>query len=199
MNSQEIPEYQGRRPADDDEVCGHVAAVTPAGTTCRLRCWDCGMSFPIKGSLRSDVLYACSHCHSLNEADTSRATWQKEERAPTRPPGSYTPPVRLNTLFLRDASGELFEVTREQAQQLRVPQSRLEELGHSPYFLPSDDVVGHHKTPGASAADPSAWDYHRDWQHGCYLDEVTGGFCVGLHRHPYGDERAVGAVESDFS
>lgn len=119
---------------------------------------------------------------------------------PPSPPGTFTPPRKLDTVFLRGARGELFELTREEAASHQVSDERMAELGHPPFAPPGDEVAGHHKiTGGGPAGDVGAWDYHRDWQEGCYIDEITGQFLVGLHRHPYGDERAVGALETDFS
>lgn len=193
--NQEPQEYPCRRPPDEeeDEVRGHVAARS------LLRCWDCRRSFEIAGHPREDVFYSCSFCHSLNQPDLSAAPRQRSQAPHSRPPGSYQPPEKLNTVFLRDAQGELFEMSRQQAESFRVCPERLSSLGHPPFVLELDEVAGHHKSSTGAAANVSAWSYHQDWQHGCYLDEVTGQFLIGLHRHPYADERAVGALESDFS
>lgn len=190
----DLPEYDGLPPQDgEDEVRGHVASSS------LLRCWDCRRSFEISGHPREDVFYSCTFCHSLNQPDLSKAPRTRSQAPPSRPPGSYQPPQRLDSIFLRDARGGLFEMSRQQADACRVGPERLASLGHPPFVLDLDEVAGRHKSPTGTAADASAWNYHQDWQHGCYLDEITGQFLVGLHRHPYGDERAVGALESDFS
>lgn len=113
--------------------------------------------------------------------------------------GTFQQPLRLTTTFLKGHDGTIYEIPEEQARQYIVSDQRMNELGHPPYPPPADEVMGHHKIPGASAGDASGWHFHRNWEYGAYFDEAGGGFAVGMHRHPYGDERAIAALEGDFS
>jgi hypothetical protein len=195
--SEEVIIYRGISPSESahDEVTGHVS-VTQA--VVKLRCWQCCEAFPINGSLRHDVFYVCCHCHSLNQPDLLNPVRSQVDGARDRPPGHYRAPLVLDSVFLRGPGGGLFEMSREEAERVRVGPDRFAGMDHPPYVLEREEVTGHHKTAGEFAVDPGAWSYHSSWEHGCYFDQASGEFCVGFHRHPYGDERAVGALESDF-
>ena len=118
---------------------------------------------------------------------------------PQKATGPYHEPVLLDTLFLRGPDGTTYEIPLTEALRFRVTPERVRELGHAPFPPAEDEVVGHHKIPSSSPADPTGWTFHTTWEFGAYYDQNAGRFAVGMHRHPYGDDRAVAGLEGDFA
>ena len=121
------------------------------------------------------------------------------DTSPEKAPGTYQAPVFLETMFMRGPNGATYELSLQDAERYLVTPERSLELGHAPFPPEEDEVVGHHKVPSSSAADPSGWSYHTTWMYGAYFDQLSGRFAVGMHRHPYADERAIAALDGDFS
>ena len=125
--------------------------------------------------------------------------------ATTKIRGPYQPPQKLQTVILCSPSGDLYELPAAAAEQFKVSSARLGELGHPPLLVQSEkfpegsEVAGHHKVPGSSGASGTDWCYHTTWEYGCFHDQTSGGFAIGFHRHPYSDERAIGAEAQDFA
>lgn len=133
-------------------------------------------------------------------------------------PSAPAAPVKLNSVFATGPDGRIFEIPVEQATGYEVSEEREKELGHLP-LIPynllmaiaagnTDDtdteeaVEGRHLTLDPSvggAGGLTNWSWHTDWQHGAYTDVNDGSVYVGMHRHPFGDERAEGASPTDFS
>ena len=180
---------------ETEEVAGHIEGDVGL----LLKCWSCTQGFRVRPPLRNDVLYVCSHCLTLNQAEAGDSQGSRITTVSQRP-ANPRQTIPLDSFFFQDPKGVPYEIPTEVLRRYRVGAARLQELGHAP-FPPMDEneVMGHHKVPGASAADASGWSYHTSWEYGCYFDEAAGHFAVGMHRHPYGDERAVPSLESDFS
>ena len=116
----------------------------------------------------------------------------------------WQPPVILQTVIALGARGEIYELPPDVAERFKVGAARLQEIGHPPLLVRAaqeaeSEVQGHHKVPGASGAAGTDWGYHTTWEYGCYQDQASGQFAVGFHRHPFSDERAVGAEPQDFA
>lgn len=182
-----------------EEVAGHWSGGERDAA--RLRCWNCREAFPVATPLREDTYYVCPACFSLNQADLQTRPMAAAETGSgvSKASGTYRAPVVLDSVFLRGPDGSLFELPLEEAERFMVTPDRATELGHAPYPAGRQEVAGHHMVAGGSAADPSNWGFHQSWEFGCYFDDAAGAFIIGMHRHPYGDERAVPASPGDFA
>lgn len=114
---------------------------------------------------------------------------------------AYRPPEWLDTVILMGPNGVVYELPAATAAQFAINEDRLRELGHPPFARRSrePEIRGHHKIPGSAGAAGTDWSYHATWEYGCFQDAASGGFAIGFHRHPFGDERAVAAEPQDFA
>lgn len=184
----------------DDEVMGH-----DAGSELAMVCATCSATFPIAHPPVPSRIYIC-RCGAQNTPGLAAGprSWQGVALPKIRE--AFRPPNLLSTIFLRGPDGSVYELPRKVADAYRVDAERRRQLGHLPplgtpaFLLDEDEVGGRHKTPAAGGGgSPADWTFHRTWEYGCYFSVPANAYVLGFHRHPHGDERAVGASQSDFA